>query len=67
MELSVLLLILGPVMEGSCIGLRQLTADAYGGADGVAQAAGLLLFFYTMWRGIRPLSSAAREPTGERF
>jgi len=34
---------------------------------GLAQAAGLLLFFYTMWPRIRPLGSAARERAGERF
>lgn len=34
---------------------------------GVAQTAGLLLFFYTMWPRIRPLGSAAREKAGERF
>ena len=34
---------------------------------GLAQTAGLLLFFSTMWRRIRPLGSAARERAGERF
>lgn len=34
---------------------------------GLAQTAGLLLFFSTMWRRIRPLGSAAREQAGERF
>jgi heme/copper-type cytochrome/quinol oxidase subunit 1 len=34
---------------------------------GIAQAAALLLFFYTMWPRIRPLGSAARERAGERF
>ena len=34
---------------------------------GVAQTAGLLLFFFTMWPRIRPLGSAVRERAGERF
>ena len=34
---------------------------------GLAQTAGLLLFFQTMWPRIRPLGSAARERAGERF
>jgi hypothetical protein len=34
---------------------------------GVAQTAGLLLFFFTMWARIRPLGSAVRERAGERF
>ena len=35
--------------------------------SGIAQAAGLILFFYTMWSRIRPVGSAARERAGERF
>ena len=34
---------------------------------GVAQTLGLLVFFQTMWTRIRPLGSAAREKSGERF
>ena len=34
---------------------------------GLAQTAGLLVFFYTIWSRIRPLGSAARERRGERF
>jgi heme/copper-type cytochrome/quinol oxidase subunit 1 len=34
---------------------------------GVAQAGGLLVFFYTMWTRIRPLGSAVREREGEKF
>ena len=32
-----------------------------------AQAAGLAVFFYTMWSRIRAVGSAAREAAGERF
>lgn len=34
---------------------------------GVAQVAGILLFFFTMWSRIRPLGSRIREASGERF
>jgi cbb3-type cytochrome oxidase subunit 1 len=34
---------------------------------GVAQIAGLALFFHTMWSRIRPVGSASREAKGERF
>jgi cbb3-type cytochrome oxidase subunit 1 len=34
---------------------------------GAGQAAGILLFFYTMWTRIRPAGSRAREEQGERF
>jgi cbb3-type cytochrome oxidase subunit 1 len=34
---------------------------------GLAQIAGIGLFFYTMWSRIRPLGSQAREKKGERF
>ena len=34
---------------------------------GLAQGAGLLAFFATMWTRIRPLGSKAREARGERF
>ena len=34
---------------------------------GLAQAAGLLLYFHTMWTRIRPLGSKIREAAGERF
>jgi uncharacterized protein involved in response to NO len=34
---------------------------------GVAQIAGLALFFHTMWPRIRPVGSRAREAAGERF
>ena len=34
---------------------------------GLAQIAGLVLFFLTMWSRIRALGSAARERAGERF
>lgn len=34
---------------------------------GVLQSAGLLVFFYTMWSRIRPVGSAVREKSGERF
>lgn len=33
----------------------------------IAQIAGILLFFHTMWSRIRPLGSRAREEKGERF
>lgn len=33
----------------------------------VAQAAGLALYFHTMWSRIRPVGSALREARGERF
>jgi heme/copper-type cytochrome/quinol oxidase subunit 1 len=36
-------------------------------AAGMAQIAGLLLFFFTMWVRIRPLGSQTREAAGERF
>ena len=32
-----------------------------------AQVAGIALFFYTMWRRIRPAGSQTREAQGERF
>ncbi|MDF1506230.1 cbb3-type cytochrome c oxidase subunit I [Roseisolibacter sp. H3M3-2] len=34
---------------------------------GLAQVAGLALFFHTMWTRIRPVGSQAREERGERF
>lgn len=34
---------------------------------GLAQIAGLAVFFYTMWSRIRGLGSSAREARGERF
>ena len=35
--------------------------------SGIAQIAGIGLFFYTMWSRIRPVGSQAREASGERF
>lgn len=34
---------------------------------GLAQIAGILLFFYTIWTRIRAVGSRAREQQGERF
>jgi heme/copper-type cytochrome/quinol oxidase subunit 1 len=34
---------------------------------GLAQVAGIGLFFHTMWSRIRPVGSQAREAKGERF
>ena len=34
---------------------------------GLAQIAGILVFFHTMWSRIRPVGSQAREARGERF
>ena len=34
---------------------------------GLAQIAGIGMFFYTMWSRIRPLGSRVREEKGERF
>lgn len=34
---------------------------------GLAQIAGIGLFFFTMWSRIRPVGSRAREASGERF
>ena len=34
---------------------------------GLAQIAGVAVFFFTMWTRIRPVGSAAREARGERF
>jgi cbb3-type cytochrome oxidase subunit 1 len=34
---------------------------------GLAQIAGLVVFFYTMWGRIRPVGSHVRESKGERF
>ena len=34
---------------------------------GLAQIAGVAVFFYTMWSRIRPVGSQAREAKGERF
>jgi heme/copper-type cytochrome/quinol oxidase subunit 1 len=34
---------------------------------GIAQGAGLVAFFLTMWSRIRPVGSASREAAGERF
>jgi heme/copper-type cytochrome/quinol oxidase subunit 1 len=36
-------------------------------AGGLAQGLGLIVFFITMWSRIRPVGSAAREASGERF
>lgn len=36
-------------------------------AAGLAQLAGILLFFHTIWTRIRPVGSQAREARGERF
>ena len=35
--------------------------------SGLAQMAGIGLFFHTMWSRIRPAGSQAREARGERF
>jgi cbb3-type cytochrome oxidase subunit 1 len=35
--------------------------------SGLAQIAGIAVYFYTMWSRIRPLGSQAREAKGERF
>ena len=35
--------------------------------SGLAQIAGIGLFFYTMWSRIRPVGSQVREAKGERF
>ena len=34
---------------------------------GIGQAAGLFLYFWTMWTRIRPVGSHLREAAGERF
>ena len=34
---------------------------------GMAQIAGIALFFFTMWSRIRGVGSQVREATGERF
>jgi hypothetical protein len=34
---------------------------------GVGQAAGVGLYFWTMWSRIRPVGSHVREARGERF
>ena len=36
-------------------------------ASGIAQIAGLFVFFYTMWSRIRGVGSQSRERQGERF
>ncbi len=36
-------------------------------ASGLVQAAGMAVFFYTMWSRIRAVGSQAREAAGERF
>lgn len=36
-------------------------------AAGLAQIAGLALYFHSMWSRIRPVGSALREAAGERF
>jgi cytochrome bd-type quinol oxidase subunit 2 len=36
-------------------------------AAGLAQMAGMLLFFWAMWPRIRPVGSVLREKEGERF
>ena len=36
-------------------------------AAGLAQVAGIGLFFFTMWSRIRPVGSQVREARGERF
>ena len=36
-------------------------------AAGLAQIAGILLFFHTIWTRIRPVGSQGREARGERF
>jgi heme/copper-type cytochrome/quinol oxidase subunit 1 len=36
-------------------------------ASGLAQIAGVLVFFFTMWSRIRGVGSQAREAKGERF
>lgn len=36
-------------------------------AAGLAQVAGIGLFFFTMWSRIRPVGSQVREAKGERF
>jgi len=35
--------------------------------SGLLQAAGLLVYFHTMWSRIRPLGSKLREAAGEKF
>ena len=48
--------------QSSAPWLRVMTLGA-----GLAQIAGLFVFFYTMWSRIRPVGSQAREAQGERF
>jgi uncharacterized protein involved in response to NO len=48
--------------SSSTVTLRLLVALC-----GLAQIAGIGLFFFTMWSRIRPVGSRAREASGERF
>jgi len=56
--------IAGELMHAAIDGawLRWVTAAA-----GLAQIAGLAVFFYTMWSRIRGVGSQVRESRGERF
>ena len=50
----------GPGAAGGWLGWTILIA-------GLAQIAGLALYFYTMWPRIRPVGSHLREDKGEKF
>lgn len=56
--------IAGELLRAGLDGLWLRLAVA---AAGLAQIAGILLFFHTIWTRIRPVGSQAREAKGERF
>lgn len=49
------------------LGNNQLWLRLFVVLCGLAQIAGLMLYFYTMWSRIRAVGSAVRESKGERF
>jgi cbb3-type cytochrome oxidase subunit 1 len=62
--LGTLVRVIGEVARGAVDGPALRWAVL---AAGVAQAAGLVVFFTTMWSRIRAVGSAVREAKGERF
>lgn len=64
------------VASGTALRIAGELARDYSGSSllrwgiviaGLAQIAGIGLFFHTMWSRIRPVGSQAREAKGERF